>query len=215
MQDRLNFHRRSRLEFHGAKVTSDARVVAPRLPELLKIQGNPDERAWAEHLRFENLTFEHTMIVPDRCHTPEGGQAACTVPGAIVMEGARHCAIENCRLAHLDGYGIELGDGCRGIRLVGNDITDMAGGGIRQGGSNAKGAICRRTGHNRITDCPGAVGPAFRRDDAGGLLADSGKGAGHHALSSRAWAGELRVPDRAVLGSRPRTEPREVRMQRA
>ncbi|NLV74405.1 MAG: right-handed parallel beta-helix repeat-containing protein [Chloroflexi bacterium] len=130
--------------------------------QLLVLKGDPDTNQFVEYLRFEGLTFEHTeWIQPDyfveqaglrRANLASAAQAAMIVPGVIVMEGARYCAIEDCTIQHIGWYGIELADGCQGIRLVGNTITDMGGGGIKLNGSDAKGALCRRTGHNTITD---------------------------------------------------------------
>jgi len=53
-------------------------------------------------------------------------QAAFHVPGVIGLWGAENCTIENCRVAHVGWYGIELGEGCFGNRIVGNTITDLA-----------------------------------------------------------------------------------------
>jgi hypothetical protein len=133
-----------------------------RARQLLILQGKPDENRYVEFIRFEGLTFVHTEW--DQPHQfieqPGGkkvdlasaGQAAQTVPGVIFLEGARYCAIEDCEIAHIGWYGIELGDGCMGNRLVGNTITDMGAGGIKLSGSDAAGALSRRTGNNMITD---------------------------------------------------------------
>ena len=62
------------------------------------------------------------------------GQGASTSPGALVWEGARYGAIEDCVIAHVGLYGIEIGPGCEGIRVEGNEIVDVGGGGIKIGG---------------------------------------------------------------------------------
>lgn len=130
--------------------------------QLMVIQGDPDTNRFVEYLRFEGLTFTHTeWDQPDRIVEQPGmkpanlasaAQAAMIVPGVIYLEGARYCAIEDCTIKHIGWYGIELGDGCVGIRLVGNTITDMGAGGIKLSGADAAGALCRRTGNNVITD---------------------------------------------------------------
>ena len=145
----------------------ESRVFAPRLVSLVRIQGNPDEREWVEQIRFRNLVFEHTAQHPRGHRIVGGGQAACKVPGAIVMEGARNCAVQDCRIRNLGGYGVEIGDGCQGIHIVGNEIRNMAAGGIRQGGSDFKGPLDRRTGHNLITDNDVSSGGLVYREAVG------------------------------------------------
>ena len=57
------------------------------------------------------------------------GAAACDVPGVLSLEGARYCAIEDCAIEHAGWYGIEVADGCAGIRIVGNRLSDLGAGG--------------------------------------------------------------------------------------
>ena len=79
-------------------------------------------------------------------------QAAPGIGGALSLEGARFCAIEDCAIRHVGLYAVDLRDGCRGNRIVGNEITDCGGGGVKATGADAHGAEGRRTGRNRITD---------------------------------------------------------------
>jgi hypothetical protein len=138
-------------------------AYAPRTEYLLKLAGAPEEGRYVEFLRFEGLVFEHSAW-----HQPSGGgerfgrsgeidyaaapQAALNVPGAIHFTGARYCAIQACTLRHAGWYGIELGEGCVGNRIVGNDIYDLGAGGIKLDGADARGPVARRTGHNAVTD---------------------------------------------------------------
>ena len=39
--------------------------------------------------------------------------------------GRRYCSIEDCRVAHIGGYAVEVGEGCEGNRVVGNELTDL------------------------------------------------------------------------------------------
>jgi hypothetical protein len=130
--------------------------------QFLVLQGKPDENRYVEFIRFEGLTFEHAewdqphQVIEQpggkKVDLASAGQASNNIPGVIYLEGARYCAIEDCTIAHIGWYGIELGDGCQGIRLVGNTIIDMGAGGIKLSGSDAAGALVRRTGNNVITD---------------------------------------------------------------
>lgn len=91
----------------------------------------------------------YSVPVKDLATTP---QAAFYIPGVICLEGARYCAIEDCTVSHAGLYGIELSDGCMANRIVGNRIYDMGAGGIKLGGSDARGLAARRTGNNVVTD---------------------------------------------------------------
>lgn len=68
------------------------------------------------------------------------------------MEGARYCAVEDCVIRHVGWYGIEAADGCSGIRIVGNEVWDLGGGGVKLDGSGAEGPPCRRAGNSIVTD---------------------------------------------------------------
>lgn len=153
-----------------------AEVFAPCCLQLIGLVGKPEENRFVEQIRFEGITFAHTdwrhpdvsdgatflgtaMDRPDHSRRHGRGklaaasQAACDVPGVILFEGARHCAIENCTIEHVGWYGVEIGDGCRGIRVVGNTIRDMGAGGVKINGVAAREPNVRsRTGHHWITD---------------------------------------------------------------
>ena len=137
-------------------------AYAPRTEQLLRLIGAPDENKYVEYLHFQGLVFRHADW-----KQPSGGgekfghpgidfaaasQAAFHVPGTIQLEGARYCAIEDCLIEHVGGYGVELADGCQGNRVVGNTIHDLGAGGVKLNGSDAQGTLARRTGNNKITD---------------------------------------------------------------
>jgi parallel beta-helix repeat protein len=129
---------------------------------LLRLAGDPDNERYVEYLRFVRIQFRHSDW-----SQPKGGgerfdrpgvdyaaapQAAFNAPGAIVLRGARYCAIEDCTLEHMGGYGVEIGEGCAGNRVVGNEVADLGAGGVKLDGADANGSRLRRTGNNRITD---------------------------------------------------------------
>jgi hypothetical protein len=80
------------------------------------------------------------------------GQGAADVPGVIYMQGARNCSIENCHVANVGWYAVDLADGCRGNRVVGNEIVDVGAGGVKINGASYDEPGCLRTGNNRVTD---------------------------------------------------------------
>jgi hypothetical protein len=154
-------------------------VVAPVAWQLVRVEGRPADQQWVEFVRFANLTFRYTdwllpptdgrrfnphdpaasastdanvFEVPSAKPRASCGQAAWAVPGVLYFEGAHNCAVERCRIEHVGWYGIELADGCKGNRLVGNTLSDLGGGGIKLGGSSRPDAWRGRTGNNSLTD---------------------------------------------------------------
>jgi hypothetical protein len=141
-------------------------IYAPRLTQLLKLAGNPDAQQYVEYLRFEGLTFRHSEAIrppgKDDPYTSLGysnaidyasaPQAANHVPGTLLFEGARYCALQDCTLEHLGWYAIGLENGSQGNRVIGNTIADIGAGGLRINGADAHGPEYLRTGNNRITD---------------------------------------------------------------
>ena len=146
----------------------ESEFFAPVIEQLLRLEGDPDDEQYVEHLHFAGLGFEHT-----ECTLPPGGgerwvphyrpeldygsapQGACHVPGAISFSGARYCRVENCRIQNIGWYGIELTAGSCGNHLVGNTIVDLGAGGIKaesRGYPNSDVPPPRRSGGNRITD---------------------------------------------------------------
>lgn len=125
-------------------------VVAPRTEQLLRLMGTP-EQAWpidesdprmvvrpprfVEHVRFRGLTFAHTAwTLPAKGYS--SGQGMIDLPAAVHAEFARACRFERCTLAHLGGYALRLGQGCRDNEAVGCAMFDLGGGGVLVGVTN-------------------------------------------------------------------------------
>ena len=53
-----------------------------------------------------------------------------------MADGARHCAIEGCEVAHVGTYGIWFRRGCKDCRVQRNRLFDLGAGGIRVGEAN-------------------------------------------------------------------------------
>ena len=128
--------------------------TVPRLTQLLTLKGDPDKGRHVEFLNFRGLTFAHTdWFQPGQDGDATGSyQAAQHIGGVIEMEGAQHCAFEDCRIAHTGWYAMDVKDGCTSLRIVGNELADLGAGGIKVNGADAHGPLCRRTGGLRITD---------------------------------------------------------------
>jgi hypothetical protein len=114
-------------------------VIAPRLEQLVRIEGAEDV-----HLRGLELRDAEPRDVPP------SGQAAVNVPGAIWMKNTKDSALEDLVIAQVGGYGVELAGGCERDRIVRCDIGDLGAGGIKIGEEKVGGA---ETGHDEVTDC--------------------------------------------------------------
>ncbi len=124
-------------------------VVAPRLASLVELRGEPRAGRFVEHLTLRGLTFSDTAWEPGPRDAMDH-QASSHVPGAIIATGARDVAIEGCTLKNLAGYGVELRDGCRRVRLLGNELASIGAGGIKVNGSVEPEPL--RTGETAIAD---------------------------------------------------------------
>jgi len=109
-----------------------ARVVAPVLSTFVSFAGEPKLDRWVEHVTFRALSFQHgRYVVP-----PEGisdAQAAVTIPGVIMADGARHVALEDCEVAHVGTYAVWFRRSNRHCRVERCFIHDLGAGGVRMG----------------------------------------------------------------------------------
>ncbi|MBD3322875.1 MAG: hypothetical protein GF350_17380 [Chitinivibrionales bacterium] len=131
----------------GETVDTSEAIVSV-VPQLIKIQGDANSGHYVEFLTFRGLHFAHTDWV--RPYVTR--QAAPDVPGVVSLEAAQNCTIEKCTFEHIGWYGIDIKDGCRGTRVIGNTIRDMGGGGIKVNGSPAWGPRSHRTSGTVIID---------------------------------------------------------------
>jgi hypothetical protein len=110
----------------------DAVVIAPRLEQVLVLQGDLASKRWVEHVEFHGLSFAHTNWT-----SPLAGQifpqAEIGLNAAIGAIGARHVVFERCAVRHAGGYGIAFGSGSRNNRLESCELVDLAGGGVKIG----------------------------------------------------------------------------------
>lgn len=107
-------------------------VIAPRLEQLLVLQGDLARKRWVRHIRFRGLTFAHANWT-----LPPAGQAfpqaEIGLNAAIVAIGARQIAFERCAVRHIGGYGMAFGSGSRDNRVENCELVDLGGGGVKIG----------------------------------------------------------------------------------
>jgi parallel beta-helix repeat protein len=111
-------------------------VFAPRLNNLVLLQGNFTAKHDVQHVTLRRLTFSHTdWEMPANGFID--GQGAADVFGDVRAEAATGCVIENCTFKHLANYAVELGRGCQQDKVIGCDMTDLGAGGVRVGEGKA------------------------------------------------------------------------------
>ena len=110
----------------------NTRLVAPILVRLVAIEGDWAHDCPVQHVVFRNLTFCHNESpLPKTGST--GAQGQPELPAAIELTGASGIEFVGCTIAHVGDYGLGLGKGCHGNRVVGCRLADLAGGGVKIG----------------------------------------------------------------------------------
>lgn len=111
---------------------NEAVVVAPRLQELVRVEGDVAGGRAVTGVKFLSLTFADTdyempakgMISP---------QSAVPVRGSFRITHATGGVLEDCTLQNLGGYALDLGRGAQHWQVRGNTIRSIAAGGVRIG----------------------------------------------------------------------------------
>ena len=121
-------------------------VAAPVADAFLEIKGKTEPGGRVEHLSFKGLTFRHSRyLLPPQGHGD--GQAAAGIPAVIMIDGARHVAIEDCRIEHTGIYGVWFRHGCTDCRIDRCAILDLGAGGVRIGETAIISNPAEETGH--------------------------------------------------------------------
>ncbi len=143
----------SKIYFVPAEKEMRPEEVEAYIPTVLKmfsVLGTPGNHI--KDVRFENLEFFCTSSryvsrqirnndVPG-CYeiTGEGGyasdiQSVCWASGAVSFLYADRCLVQNCVFHGTGLHGVEITEGCHGIRIEDNEMFDLGAGGVRIFGS--------------------------------------------------------------------------------
>ena len=128
-------------------------VVAPLPEELLRLEGDAASSTFIEHLTFEGLTFEHTDWTMPAAETVDGQANAALQTATVHLQGARHCSLLRCEIAHTGGYALWLQQGSKDNRVEQCHIHDMAAGGVRLGETSLPEEPARQTERNTVYNC--------------------------------------------------------------
>ncbi len=109
-----------------------ADAVFPVAQQLIRLDGQPAEGRFVEHLHFRGLRL-HYADYPIGLEGHSDSQAAWSVSAAFEATGARQCVIEDCVIGHVGGYGVWFRKGSRDNLLTRTEIFDLGAGGVRIG----------------------------------------------------------------------------------
>lgn len=86
-----------------------AQVIAPRLCELVRLQGDEKKQEYVRNVSMEGLTFIYTDRVPENKWPDEWLTRQWENVGAsIYLTGTEKCRLYDCRILHSGSYGITI-----------------------------------------------------------------------------------------------------------
>jgi hypothetical protein len=137
----------------------------PITTQFIVLEGDAEKQKLVRFLAFRGLGFQNTDWEQSAALVPEhdrhkfktvplasDAQAAEGCPGVVHLNGASDISIEDCTVAHAGLYAIAAEPGCRRIRVIGNHLYDLGGGGVKFRGIDATGPRELRSGEHLVSD---------------------------------------------------------------
>ncbi|MFA5293285.1 MAG: right-handed parallel beta-helix repeat-containing protein [Phycisphaerae bacterium] len=111
---------------------SDAKVIAPRMTELINLEGDIKNGKYVEHVIIRDFHLQHAdWVLPSRGY--QSLQAAEYVNAAVHTVEARNCCFIQNELSQIGIFGFQLGVGSKNNSIIANKIYDMGAGGVKVG----------------------------------------------------------------------------------
>jgi hypothetical protein len=126
-----------------------AEITVPRLYYLARLEG--EEGRPVRDVVFHGLVFAGADWQFQGWNDVDI-QAAVEVQAALQAQFAIQCAFTQCRFCRLGGYAVDFGHGCQDNKVIGCDMFDLGGGGVRLGDTDAGAAAKAPNAGNCITD---------------------------------------------------------------
>jgi hypothetical protein len=127
-------------------------VIVPRLTRLLEMRGDANAGLWVENVTFRGLSFQYEdWVLEPQGHSDP--QAVASAPAAIMANGIRNCAFEDCEIAHVGDHGIWLRTACKDNRLVKCRLHDLGIGGVRIGVPYGVSSDAETSSGNVVDNC--------------------------------------------------------------
>ena len=114
---------------------SKANIVAPVLKQVVKFkgsQGGPVHDITLSGFRIAHTTS--TFLEP--YEVPSGGDWSIHRGGAVFVEGAENCTIENCFFDTVGGNGVFVNNYNRAIKVLGNEFSGAGDSAVCMAGSD-------------------------------------------------------------------------------
>ncbi len=129
-----------------------AQVVAPVTTEdFIHISGDAAAGKLVENITFQGLSFAYGQyILPPTGHGDS--QAEYGIPAAIMLDGARNVAFEDCAVQHVGIYGMWFRHGCQNCSVTHTIFDDLGAGGVRVGEGNSP-PPAEQTHHITVDNC--------------------------------------------------------------
>lgn len=126
---------------------------APKLEELLRLEGDAAAGKWVEHIHFEGLRFRGTDWTMPRDAPVDRQAAAFLTTAAVRCRGARHCRFFDCEIAQTSGYGLWFERGVKHCTAEQCRLCDLGAGGVRIGENTLPKNPDEQTSHNTVDNC--------------------------------------------------------------
>jgi len=112
-------------------IVGNSEIIATKVVNLVRLQGDDDARRWVKHIHFLNLEFTQSDRIPED-EWPERWVVRAFSPsnGAFMMEGVENITIKGCRFTHPGSWGIFAHEHAMGNAFVLNEIAYPGAGGI-------------------------------------------------------------------------------------
>ena len=131
-------------------------VCVPVSPAIMHLAGDAVGGQPLANISFDGICFAYTNF-----YLPEGdsngAQGSSNVPAAITMKGCRDITFDGCKIRNTGTFAFDIGDGCSGIKLAGNKMYDLGGGGVRINGGHEGSHPLLWTRGNVVSD--NVIGP--------------------------------------------------------
>ena len=102
---------------------TDCEAIAPKLFELIRLQGDEAKERWVENVTVRGLTLTYTdRLSEDKWPASWLRRQWEHVDAMVYLQGTKACAISGNRLLYSGSSGITLDHFCQGIRVEGNEI---------------------------------------------------------------------------------------------
>lgn len=112
-------------------------IMAPCLRELIRVEGAVDVQGPVDQpvrgLVFQGLTFSRAdrgFWTKDDAGIQHDWEMVDKGDALLRFRGAEQCTVKDCRFVHSGGSAVRLDLHCQNIRVDGNEIGDLGGGGI-------------------------------------------------------------------------------------